>query len=579
VRIVLLGAAVVLTLSMPASAQADARLGTSTLEGYIASVARAWVPDTSPEGQVLDPLDPADSGDDYGVIMLADVMLLLAARGGNEALAQAGVRIVEKAATLPDVSGPFNLLAIAMLLRDGQHGRFPPDAWSQIAGTAATLAAHTGPPLEPSCLTTPGCYSNWRLVWAAGASALVANGQSTASPTAISADLAMAGVHAGPPASPSPLSGARELSDPGSESPAYDLFSCALLELIAEADPAAITPAVQELRERAARYARELMAPDGQLSYSGRSLDQSWVQAAGADLGARQAVVDPARAGAWRDFAERALSYLIHAYPARPDGILPMVPGLLEDWSPAIVDSYAALDQYEGLTLWFLADALEHWPATATPPAPLPVDKSGYLVGDVRSSGLAWGRFGRVWWAVSAHTIGPDPRAAQGLVALKLRAAGTWRDLLALRPRTGGPSTIWTLTLPGGRTARPIFTTVHGDGHRAVLSGSYRLADGRLIAPARWVLSTTANGLRAAMSVPRRGVMRASTWVVDPDVRVIALGGRTTRGSCTVSASGPACPVSLVWEHGSALVEIAERAPAGGGRPAARRLTPGLRGG
>jgi hypothetical protein len=543
-------------LSTPATARADTPLGAGTLAGYIASVAQAWVPDTSPEGQVLDPLDPADSGDNYGVIMLADVMLRVAARDGSETLAQTGVRIVAQAATLRDVSGPFNLLAIAMLLRDGQRGRFPPSVWSQIEAPVATLAAHTGPPLKPSCLTTPGCYSNWRLVWAAGASTLLASGQRTVSPTAVSADLAMAVTHAAPPTSPSPVSGARELSDPGSQSPAYDLFSCALLELIAEADPTAMTPAAQRLRERAAHYALELMAPDGQLSYNGRSLDQSWVQAAGADLGARQVLVDPARAGAWRNFAARALSYLIHGYPTRADGILPMVPGLLEDWSPAIVDSYAALDQYEGLTLWFLAAALEHWPATAAPPTPLPVDEPGYLVGDVDSSGLVWGRSGRVWWAVSAHTIGRDPRAAQGLVALKLRAAGAWRDLLALRPRTGGPSTIWTLTLPGGRTARAIFTAVHGDGHRAVLSGSYRLADGRVIAPARWVLTTTANGLRAAMLIAHRGILRASLWVANTGVPVIARGGQTTRASCTVSASGPACPVSLAWAHGSAQVEI-----------------------
>ena len=327
-KIALLGAAVVSALCVPASAQANTPPGAGTLESYVARVAQAWVPHTNPEGQVLDPLDPTDSGDNYGVIMLADVMLRVAAHSGNQALAQTGVHIVQAAAALPDVAGPFNLLAIATLLRDGQRGRFPPGAWSEIGEMVATLAARTGPPLESSCLTTPGCYSNWRLVWAAGASSLMASGLSAVSPKEIAADLTMAVAHAGPPVSPSPVSDARELSDPGSESPAYDLFSCALLELIAEADPAAITPAVQELRERAARYALELMAPDGQLSYNGRSLDQSWVQAAGAYIGARQTTVDTAQAGAWRDFAARALTYLIDAYPTCADGILPMVPGL-----------------------------------------------------------------------------------------------------------------------------------------------------------------------------------------------------------------------------------------------------------
>jgi hypothetical protein len=558
VGLVLLGSGMSLAFIAPVSAQAAAPISAEALDGYIARVAQAWVPDTSPDGEVLDPLNPDDSGDNYGVIMLADVMLKAAARNGNAELAETGMRIVAKATTLPNVSGPFNLLAIATLLRDGEDGRFPAGVWPQIEGAVTALAERTGPQLGPNCLSTPSCYSNWRLVWAAGASTLIASGQSvpTVLPTAIPTALAMAVKHAGPPTTPSPVAGARELSDPGSEPLAYHLFSCALLELIAEADPAAITPAVARLRERAARYALELMAPDGQLSYAGRSLDQSWVQAAGADLGARQAVLDPARAGQWRSFAERALSYLMHTYPPRPDGILPIVPGLLVDWSPSIMDSYAALDQYEGLTLWFLSDALEHWPATGARRARLPVDTSDYLVGDLRSSGLAWGRSGDVWWSVSGHTIGHDPRTAQGLVALKFRSAGVWRDLLALRPRKGGPSTIWTLALPKSRTATPAFTTVRGDGHRAVLIGNYRLANGRTVGRARWVLTTTARGVKVAMTFPHRDAMRASVWVESGGVRVVAARGQVTRGACTVTASGRACPVSVAWTHGPAELQI-----------------------
>ncbi|HEY3830316.1 MAG TPA: hypothetical protein VGL57_14070 [Solirubrobacteraceae bacterium] len=557
--LVLLGAGLLgLAGLAPATARAATPLSAGVLESYVARIARAWVSDTSPDGEVLDPLNPADSGDDYGVIMLADVMLKTAARSGDTTLAQTGMRIVEQAATLPDVSGPFNLLAISALLRDGQRGRFLPSVWSQIGGITTALADRTGPQAGPNCLTTPGCYSNWRLVWAAGASALLASGQQPAAvwPAEIPVDLALAVTHAGPPARPSPLTGARELSDPGSEPPAYDLFSSALLELAAEADPAAMTPAVEALREQAARYALELMAPDGQLSYAGRSLDQSWVQAAGVDLGAHQAALDPDRAGQWQDFAERAFSYLMHDYPPRPDGILPIVPGLLSDWSPTIMDSYAALDQYEGLTLWFLADALEHWPQAGVAHAPLPVDATDYLMGDLHSSGLAWGRSGRVWWAVSGHTIGHDPRAAQGLVALKLEAGGAWRDLLALRPRAGGPSTIWTLTLPGGRVATPTFTAIHGDGHHAVLSGAYRLTTGHVIGPARWVLTTTPRGLRMTMPIGHQGTVRAGIWVTGSGVRVSAPEAQTTDGTCTATASGRACPVTLTWKHAPAKLEI-----------------------
>jgi hypothetical protein len=561
--------AVALLGSAPGEAQGSSPVSAGVLDAYIARVARAWEPYTTPDGRVIDPLDRADTSDNYGVIMLADVMLKAAARDGDTTLAETGERIVSKAATLQAVDGPFNLLAIATLLRDGQQGRFPADVWAQIGGAVAALAARISPPSEQGCLTTPGCYNNWRLAWSAGASALLASGvrgapgTTSGDPTVIAGeitgDLAMATAHAGIPAIPSVLRGARELADPGSEPLSYHLFSCALLELIAEADPAAITPPVERLREQAAHYALELMAPDGQLSLAGRSLDQSWVQAAAAALGARQAAQDPAHAGQWRSFADRAVSYLLSAYPARSDGVVPIVPGLDSLWSPSIMDGYAALNQYEGLTLWFLSDALEHWPQTSAPRAPLPADASSLLVGDLHSSGLVWGRAGHVWWAVSGRTTDSDPRFAQGLVAVKVQTTGGWHDLLALRPRQHGLSSTWTLTLPGDPAATPIFTAVRGSGHRAVLTGSYRDA-GHIIAPATWMLSTTASGLSLQMSVPSAATLQTTVWLTDGNPRLSAHAARMSRRACTVTASGRACPVSLRWTSGAiAGLEISQR--------------------
>ncbi len=527
------------------------------MDTYIARVARAWEPYTTPDGEVLDPLDPADSGDNYGVILLADVMLREAARQSDQALAETGQHIVEKAAALPQISGPFNLLAIASLWRDGQAGRFPAATWAQIGGLVALLAEHITPPSEGSCFTTPGCYTNWRLVWSAGAGALAAGGilgkLGSASVVArdIRSDLALATSHAGTPASPSPLPGVRELSDPGSEPPAYHLFSSALLELIAEANPSAMTAGIQRLRQQAAHYALELMAPDGQLSYAGRSLDQSWVQAAAADLGSRQTILDPARANQWLSFADRAVSYLLSAYPPRPDGIVPIVPGLLADWSPAIMDGYAALSQYEGLMLWFLSDALDHWPSVSAPRASLPADASTYLVGDLHSSGLVWGRSGRVWWSLMGRTTAHDPRSTQGLASVKVQTSLGWRDLLALRPLHSAVSTAWTLTLAGGRTATPFFTSVRGDGHRAMLTGSWRLSSGHAVAPASWMIHTTRSGVALSITRPPRSQLKASTWLPEIGAHLLADGATLRHGACMVSASGYACPLTLRWGRGA----------------------------
>lgn len=585
-----------LLAGVPGAQARDASVDREHLANYISGVARAWEPYTTPDGRVADPLDPADTGDNYGVILLADVMLKVAHHTGDSALESAGTRIIASALTLPVPNDPFNLLAIAAVVHDGQDGDFPAGAWEQLAEPLIHRAAQIGPPMGSSCLIEPRCYDNWRLVWSAGAALLLSDevggmpgslaGAGAAVTAQIAGNLEMALTHAGAPLqttvaggvvrrhggvgavrkpgaggsgdllTTSPAGGAaRELSDPGSEPPAYELFSTFMLELIGEVDPRAITPAVARLRGQADRYALEMMAPDGQLSLAGRSLDQSWVQAAAASLGARRAALEPGHSGVWRAYADRAVSYLMAAYPIRADGVLPIVPGLDVKWSRSIMDGYAALNQYEGLTLWLLSDALGQWPRTDASRAPLPADSRELLADDLGSSGLVWGRSGGVWWEISGRTTGGDPRTGQGLVAVKVGGAGGWRDLLALRPRHRGQSSVWALGLAGGRTATPTFTRVRGTGRRVLLTGSYRLANGRVLARARWTLSTSPEGARLSMSVPAKATLHTTVWLAGAgSQRLLAPTATTTRGACIVTASGRACPVTIYWHNQRAAV-------------------------
>jgi hypothetical protein len=578
-----------------------------TLRDYIAGVARAWEPYTTATGLVEDPLNADDTSDNYGVVMLGDVMLKVARETGDGVLAGDGVRIVESALALPVPNDPFNLLAIATVIHDGRDGKFPASAWEQIAGGLSLLAGRIGAPAGSNCLTEPGCYSNWRLVWAAGTALLTADaipgepgslvGETAFATAQIKSDLALAVTHAGDPLLASVASGAprerdggaragrgglprargargtrgavgsgrarrqrrggalsrsglgqpaRELSDPGAEPPAYELFSTFMLELIGESDASAVTPAVRKLRAEADRYALDMMAPDGQLSLAGRSLDQSWVQAAAAALGARRATLEPASAGVWRAFADRAASYLLDDYPLRPDGLLPIVPGLDLDWSPAIMDGYAALNQYEGLTLWLLYDALERWPPTDARRAALPADHKVLLADDLGSSGLVWGRSGGVWWELSGRASGEDPRDAQGLVAVKADRGNGWRDLLALRPIQHGASSAWVVGLARGGTATPVFEQARGTGADAVLSGGYRRPDGSVAARATWTLRTSAAGIRASMSLPAKATLRTTVWLEGAS-HLSSPGASRTDGTCVVTASGRACPVTISW--------------------------------
>ncbi|HEY8304068.1 MAG TPA: hypothetical protein VIG42_05715 [Solirubrobacteraceae bacterium] len=587
-------AGLVLLLCAAASARAQqAPVSTARLDQYTAGVARAWEPYTTADGRVSDPLNPADTGDNYGVVMLADTMLEAAARDGDAALEETGERIIESALAQPLLSDPFNLLAIAATIRDGEDGELPAGVWERISAPLMRRAGEIGAPTEATCLIVPGCYDNWRLVWSAGAALLVADGVSgppgsLAGSRAyvarqIREDLALAVTHAGPPlrelGASTTLVPARELSDPGAEPAAYELFSSFMLELVGEADPGAITAKVARLRRQADRYALDMMAPDGQLSLSGRSLDQSWVQAAAAALGARRARLDPSHAGAWRAFADRGLSYLLDSYPLEPDGLLPIVPGLGLRWDSSIVDVYAALNQYEGLTLWLLSDALAHWPHAEASQSALPADEPGPLFDDLRSSGLVWGRKANVWWELSGLAKGADPRSAQGLVAVKVANGGGWDDLLALRPREGGPSSAWTLSLAHGASATPIFTKVRGTGGEATLTGVYRRANGRLAGRATATLRTTGGGIELSVSVPAKTTLQTTVWLAGEGAnaagtrgggaagggspaRVSARGATTTRGACVVTASGLACPVTIRWrKHGFATLEVGRGLP------------------
>ena len=583
----------------PASAASEApssiapqSLEAGPLDAYIAGVARAWEPYTTPDGRVEDPLSAADTGDNYGVILLADVMLKVAHRTGDGALEATGERIVASALTLPVPNDPFNLLAIAAAIHDGEQGDFSAGAWAQIAQPLEQRAGEIGPPTDASCLLELPCYDNWRLVWSAGAALLLADkvpgapgslaGDGIPAATQIKSDLALAVKHAGPPlrlaisgaagasskpGEPAPagatsqtVSGgaARELSDPGAEPPAYELFSTFMLELIGEFDPSAVTHRVATLRAQADRYALDMMAPDGQLSSSGRSLDESWVQAAAAALGARRAALEPGATGVWRSFAQRAVSYLLAAYPLRADGLLPIVPGLGVEWRRSIVDGYAALNQYEGLTLWLLSDALQQWPRPEAGRRPLPGDSRELLAVDLRSSGLVWGRSGSVWWQLSGHTTSSDPRSAQGLVAVKVRDEGRWRDLLSLRPRRRGLSSVWRLITARGAIATPSFASARGRGGEVVLSGDYRRPDGRLLARTTWTLTTTSGGVHVAMKMPAKATLHTTVWLPGASTRLSAPGANLTRGECTVTASGRACPVTISWRAGRlAALEVA----------------------
>ena len=556
-----LGALCAAALAVPASADAVTR---SELDAFNVDVEQAWAQMTDERGAVADALQPERGRFNYGTLMLADAQLRGAARTGQPGLADAAIRQTLGTIERRGPQDTYYLLAAGTMLRNGLENRYPGDAWRRLEGPLREWVG-SFPPYVGNGFADRGHYSNRKLVWAVGALALAqAEVAATApdaiagDPTALRAEVArivstLAVRYAAPPARSDSLRPLRASSDRVQFPNAYHVFSVYLLELIHAADPSVFSPAALRLRERAGRYALALMAPDGQLTHAGRSLEQSWVLAAAAAYGARRAAEGGPLAGAYRSLADRAATRLLSVHGRFADGTIPIVPGLRAQPDPAITDVYASMTQYNGLTLMMLEDAATHWP-DAVAAAPLPADRP-YLVSDLGGSGLLWGRGRDVWWVFAGRGSREDPRNEQGLVSMKVRTSGGWSDVLAARGVVGGPRSRWLLKTRRGR-ARLRITRATGSGGRVRMTGNWRrLRDNGIHRPAVLVLGVTARGVSLRTRLRAGEVLTTSVWHRTADAEVIARGGRLRRVACRVTVSGSACPVALRW-RGRGRVEL-----------------------
>ncbi len=440
------------------------------------------------------------------------------------------------------------MLGATTLLRDGQAGRLPPTAWARIEQPLSEWIGRIAPFRRRVFRSIAG-YDNWRLVFAAGAAELAqsglrgAAGGIAADPAALRAEVRrivsrLMPRNAGPRVRVRGVGLARALSDPPWQPPAYHLFSTLLLERVYQSAPEAFSATAARIRREAGRYALALMAPDGALTPAGRSAEQSWVLAAAVDLGAMRASDGGRDAPTWRAFAERAMDRLARVHGQLDDGTIPVVPGLWQRWDPAIMDGYASMTQYNGLTLSLLQDAADRWPGGA-PVGQIPADRAGHLVADLGGARLAWGRAERVWWALATRRTQRDGRYQQGLAALKVADGAGWRDLLATRPQRGGITSGWLLRTRRG-TARLVLAHARGDGGRVRLWGAWRLADGRRWRPAHWELRTRGTTTTIVTERLRRGeTLTAAVWTT-PSVAPEFDGGWVIPRPCSVTASAGA---------------------------------------
>jgi hypothetical protein len=285
------------------------------------------------------------------------------------------------------------------------------------------------------------------------------------------------------------------ISDPPCQPLAYHGFSSALLGRILELlDEEAPAPA-RAVQQRAARTSWALMSPHGDLTYFGRSQEQSWalaMSAAGSATAAALPGMPAIEAARGRAVAERALDRLARAYAGGPFGMW-IAPALRGGVTAGIrgLDPYVAAGSYTGLTLVALGWASEALERAPTATAPLGGDTAGaFRIGRGASAFVAV-RSGPVWFAVkqtpAVHSRAgvdyfTDLRYDAGLIALDRQGRdGRWRAVMPLRPRTerafdsAGPH-----LRRRGRVARPTGRRLRVTRDGVVrLSAVFRTGDGR----------------------------------------------------------------------------------------------------
>ncbi|HEX8065173.1 MAG TPA: hypothetical protein VF520_01465 [Thermoleophilaceae bacterium] len=445
------------------------------------------------------------------------------------------------------------------------------DRWRRdLAATADVFFFRAGAWVD--CFKSDDCYSNHEMVEAAADVDLLATGVEGRGPRAKLADrealrrraLRTAGElaerAAGTAAYTDSRTGLGLLSDTGPYPLGYHVLSTAFLAMIARDLGDDVPEPTRAALRRSMETLAGFMGPDGDLAYVGARHEQVWVLAAATYAGrAAASVVGPETADGRRyeAIARRALGRLRRAHPLEATGLRVVTRPLQRSYSG--IDG--ALVPANGLSLLFLREA-SLIPAGPAAPA-LPVDRPGHSFVDPVHARIAVRRTPELWFAVRARPRfpvdprrDPDQRFDFGVVNLKERTAGGWRDLVEPRPRTmnGVHSSGPVLLGPGGEVGFPWGERIELRGGGVDVVGGFRARERRphrLSRPGRWLRRGVVFRYRP------RGRSLTVTWDARPGDRFQVLAWaragafRQVAGGIEVGAARHLLdPAPLVWSVG-----------------------------
>ena len=424
------------------------------LHGFVEDVAERWRAHQAKDGRYLDPINGiAASGYGSGMIGYAELT------SPDESAQRQGFRAIRFALQEPPGErGVFDQLVLARAYNWAREHLSDHEDFKELRGewrrnleeTADIFFFRQGAWVE--CFKDDDCYSNHEMVEAAADIELLSTGLEGKGRKAKLRDRGalreraerligpLADRAAGTAAYTRERRGLGLLSDTGPYPLGYHVLSTALLAMSVDRLGGDAPKQSREVLGRALETMAAYIGPDGDLAYVGARHEQVWVLAAAhyAGRAGAKALGRDSEVGRLGEAAgRRALERLRRLHPLEGSG--------LRVGTRNLNDTYRGIDgaliPSNGLSLLFLREASRIEPGPAA--GQLPPDRSGHLFVDPVHARIAVGRSGDLWWAVRARPRlpvdprrGPDQRFDSGVVGLKARVGGRWRDLIAPRPRT-----------------------------------------------------------------------------------------------------------------------------------------------
>lgn len=234
--------------------------------------------------------------------------------------------------------------------------------------------------------------------------------------------------------------------------------------------------AARRTNSRLAKTIEYGAAPDGKLTSSGRSVNESWTQSAGAYSLA--VIGKKSHSSTKLSLADRAIDRIGADYGGGP-GVSWVTPALNQNYGAArkTVDPYTKTTERKALALNYLNRTNSLIKSSASSATALP-DIDGSRVLSSGSGRFATVKSGDLWYAVRERALG-SMRFDFGVVGMqKKNLKGEWENVMPTRPAVGGSA--GPALYAGNGPTFPRGKSISVTGNKVNINGNYEYKSGKV---------------------------------------------------------------------------------------------------